>query len=211
MSDKLIQKHLVKGTVEFVIDDEDIHIYTTPRFGHSRETLTVRLSVLNPEPVINKSQLEFVSRVNGEALVSLSLAKPSVEEFNAFVNNLKQKAASEYSAFIGMSAVTRQATPPGNVDEEPPEFGEASTAAIAKTKQVKVENLHNAIELLETYVQGDDIEALLKSLKALADAPNDPALLTAVAQAFNGLESQGAVLTYAPYINIMLSDDPFSY
>lgn len=198
MNDKLTQKHLLKGTVEFEIDDEDIHIRTKPPFG-KEEILTVRLSVLNPEPVINKSSLEFVSRINNEALVSLASGKPNAAEFNAFIGTLKTKVATEYNAFIGMSAV----------NEEPPEFREQSTEEIAKTKKVKVESLESSIQMLETYVDTDEIKPLLDALRELKKAPENQAKLAQVATAFNGLPNQGPVLTYAPYVNIMLSDDPF--
>lgn len=210
MSTKLIQKHLLKGTVEFEIGSEDINILTKSPLNKT-ETLTVRLSILNPEPIINKSHLEFVSRVNGEPLVSLALGKPNTAEFNAFVNTLKQKATTEYGAFVGMSAVTQAEESVSHIDDEPPEFRETSTTDIIKTKQVNVENLENAIYLIETYVNDEDIEPLLTALKVLKQEPDNQAKLVDVATAFNGLKSQGAVLTYAPYVSMMLSDDPLGF
>ena len=59
--------------------------------SRKEETLSVTLAVLNPEPVITRSHLEFVSRVNGEALLSLALSRPNVTEFNNFVSTLKDK------------------------------------------------------------------------------------------------------------------------
>lgn len=203
MHTKLTQKHLLKGRVEFDIQDEDIIVHTLPRFG-KEDTLTVRLSVLNAEPVINKSSLEFVSRVNHEALVSLALGKPNTTEFNAFVNTLKETIASEYHAFIGMSAVTQS-------HAEPPEFRESSTTDIIKTKQVKAKDLAIAIQMIETYIKDDDAQPLLAALKELKQAPEDQAKLVQVATVFNSMENQGAVLTYAPYVSIMLSDDPLEF
>lgn len=73
MSTKLTQKHLFKATHEFEIVDDQINICIKSIFKKDKqETLTVTLAVLNPEPVITRSHLEFVSRVNGEALISLA-------------------------------------------------------------------------------------------------------------------------------------------
>ena len=206
MSTKLTQKQLFKGTREFEIVGDQINICI--KSGFKEETLSVMLAVLEPEPVITRSHLEFVSRVNGEALVSLLLSRPNVSEFNAFVNTLKQRAQAEYSAFSGMSI---QADPAlGNSDEEPPEFDEVSPADISKNKNINVEGVENSIHMLKTYVDNEEIQPLISALESLQQAPEDHAKLVTVATVFDELGScQGAVLTYAPYIGLMLSDDPF--
>ena len=64
--------------------------------------------------------------------------------------------------------------------------------------------------MLETYVSNEEIQPLISALVELKKAPQDHSKLVEVATVFNDLgPSQGAVLTYAPYITIMLSDDPF--
>ena len=208
MKTKLIQKHLIKGTQEFEIVDDSINIRVKSRFKEE-EMLNVMLAVLNSEPIITKTHLQFVSRVNGEPLVSLALSKPNVAEFNEFVSTLKQKAQAEYNTYSGIN-VTSQNTLTNNFDEEPPEFNERSTEDVIKQKTVNVEGLENAINMLQTYVDKDKVKPLLTALELLKEEPQNHEKLVEVATAFNQLgPNQGAVLTYAPYIAIMLSDDPF--
>ena len=211
MRTKLKQKHLLKGTTEYEIIDDYIAIRAKSKLGKNCEdTLTVTLAVLNPEPLITRTHLEFVSRVNGESLLSLALSKPNVNEFNEFVSTLKQRAQEEYSAISGVSVVAKTNMPAGNSDQEPPEFKELSPADISKDKKVNVEGVENAINMLQTYVNNDEVQPLIKALTLLKQAPEDHTKLVKVATVFNELgPSQGAVLTYAPYVTIMLSDDPF--
>ena len=207
MSTKLIQKQLFRGTHEYEIVDEQVNVRVKSRVKD--EAYSVMLAVLDAEPIITKTHLEFVSRVNGEALLSLVLSKPNVSEFNAFVSTLKQRAQAEYNTFSGMNVETKPADMTG-FSEQPPEFDEHSTADIIKNKKVSVEGLDNAIYMLETYVNNEEIQPLLSALATLKQAPRDHAKLVEVATAFNQLgPTQGAVLTYAPYVSIMLSDDPF--
>ncbi len=207
MSTKLTQKHLLKGTREYEIVGDQVNIRVKSR--SKKETLSVTLAVLNPEPVITRSHLEFVSRVNGEALLSLALSRPNVTEFNDFVNTLKQRAQAEYNAISGIS-VAAKSTLTDDLDLEPPEFREVSPADIGKDKTISVEGVENAISMLETYVNNEEIQPLITALESLKQAPENHSKLVEVATVFNELgSSQGAVLTYAPYISIMLSDDPF--
>jgi len=208
MSTKLTQKHLLKGTCEYEIVGEQVNVCVKSRF--KKETFSVMLAVLNPEPLITRSQLEFLSRVNGEALLSLALSRPNVAEFNDFVYTLKQRALTEYNAIAGISVAAKPAALNGNLYEEPPEFDELTPADISKAKTVNVEGVENAINMLETYVNNEEIQPLMAALESLKQAPQDHSKLVEVATVFNELgSSQGAVLTYAPYISIMLSDDPF--
>ncbi len=209
MGIKLVQKHLLKGTTEYEIFDDHIAVRGKSKLGNENgEALTVTLAVLNPEPVITRSHVEFLSRVNGEPLLSLALSKPNVGEFNTFISVLKQKAQEEYNAISGVSVTTSSSN--GNSFEEPPEFGEVSPVDTIKNKKVNVESVENSIEMLQTYVDNEETQALIVALEALKNNPEDHEKLVAVASVFNELgPSQGAVLTYAPYITIMLSDDPF--
>ena len=97
---KLIQKSLFKGTQEYELLDDEVRVRIKSLF-HKKE-LTVTLAILNPEPVINNSRLEFHSRVKCGPLLSLYLNKPNAREFNAFVDAVKQKALKEYNAFAGI-------------------------------------------------------------------------------------------------------------
>ena len=123
MSGRLIQKHLLKGTREYEIVGDQLHVRIKTHFKED-ETLSITLAVLNPEPVITKSQLHFLSRVNGEPLLSLALSKPNVTEFNNFVNAIKHKAQAEFNAISGMTITDNPSL--DSFDEEPPEFDEIS-------------------------------------------------------------------------------------
>ena len=204
MTTKLIQKQLFKGTQEFELVDDAVNIHIKTPFKKD-ETLTVMLAVLNPEPIISKSRLEFTSRVNNEALVSLQLAKPNAEEFNAFVNLLKQKAQEEYNEFAGLTAADTKLE--GNVYDEPPDFEDTGKTTRIVRKPVRVEAVEESINMLSEYIGGAEIDPLLSALKALQSEPENIEHLSRLAREFDALgPSQGAVLTYAPYIGILMSD-----
>ncbi|MCF7997317.1 MAG: hypothetical protein K9L88_21195, partial [Chromatiaceae bacterium] len=61
MLTRLIQKHLFLVTQELDIVGDEVRVCIKSPW--SEEKLTVMLTVLNPEPVIKKSRLEFTSRV----------------------------------------------------------------------------------------------------------------------------------------------------
>lgn len=207
MGVKLTQKQLLRGSIEFEILGEEVLICIKAPFKES-ETNSVELAVLDPEPVITRNQLHFVSRVNGEPLLTLALSKPSVNEFNQFVNIIRKEAQRQYNTYSGIQVSLAPAF--GNSDEEPPEFDEVSLAEISKSKSVNVEGLDNVIAMLKTYVNNEEIIPLLVALESLKQDPQNESKLVQVANVFNELGStQGAVLTYAPYLSVMLSDDPF--
>ena len=98
---KLIQKHLLKGTQEFELRDDEVRVRIKTPF--KEKELSVPLAILNPEPVINKGQLDFHSRVKCGPLLSLYIDNPNAEEFNTFVDKLKERALKEYNAFAGIN------------------------------------------------------------------------------------------------------------
>ena len=98
---KLKQKHLLYGSQELELQDEFVRVKINSRLKGKKE-LDVELAMLNPEPVIEDSQLHFHSRVKCGPLISLYLNKPNKEEFEAFVDAVKAKAQSEYAAFAGL-------------------------------------------------------------------------------------------------------------
>ena len=208
MTSKLVQKHLVKGTREFEIIEDTVVVRSKSRFK-AEEPLTVMLTVLNTEPVISKSLLEFTSRVNNEPLVSLFLAKPNPDEFNAFVNLLKQKIQEEFNAFAGL----KSGIPSGmerNVHEEPPEFDTPDTERTLKSKKITSEGVAEAIRMLTQHIEADEIRPFLSALEALQADPESTSHLGKMISEFEALgPNQGAVLSYAPYISALLSDDPF--
>ena len=103
MSPKLVQKHILHGTQELEIRDNFVKVKIKSLLGGKKE-LDIELAMLNPEPVIDKSMLHFHSRVKCGPLISLYLNKPNPEEFNAFVEAVKDKAKSEYNAFAGLKS-----------------------------------------------------------------------------------------------------------
>jgi hypothetical protein len=139
--------------------------------------------------------------------------KPNAEEFNAFVDELKLRARQEYNAFAGLKAGSLPAGMAANVFEEPPEFDEPGPNRIEKmVKPVSVENIDNAIQMLEQYVDAEEIKPFLTALEALKAEPENESCFGQLVKSFDDLgPRQGAVLTYAPYVSILLSDDPFGY
>ena len=112
---KLIQKSLLKGTQEFELRDDSINVRIKTPF--KEKVRSVELAILNPEPVVNGSTLDFHSRVKCGPLLSLHLNKPNPAEFNAFVEAVKEKALAEYNAFAGIKkkairAYSQRLTPP---------------------------------------------------------------------------------------------------
>lgn len=64
--------------------------------------------------------------------------------------------------------------------------------------------------MLKQYLAEEDIAALIEVLEALAADPRNEALLGQLSDVFDGLGSlQGAVLTYAPYVSIVLAGNLF--
>jgi len=100
MTDRLIQRHLLKGTQEFEIRDDLLRVTSRRLFGGGK-TLEFVLASLNPEPVENAGRLEFYGRVKCGPMLSLDVDKPDPESFQAFVNALKTKIRDEYGAFTG--------------------------------------------------------------------------------------------------------------
>ena len=78
-----------------------------------------------------------------------------------------------------------------------------------KLQSIKVANIDTALQMLKKYLNTQDINSLLSSLETLKTDPQNEAHQEQVINAFNELgHLQGAVLTYAPYLKIFVSD-PF--
>ncbi|TDY00951.1 hypothetical protein [Thiohalophilus thiocyanatoxydans] len=209
MTTKLVQKHLFKGTREFEIVNDVINVRMKTPF--KEEKITVGLTVLDPEPVINKPYLEFNGRAESEPMLSLFLDKPNTEEFNAFVVALQKQILAAGNAVSGLDADSYPAGIAGNVYEEPPEFEESDQKRFKyNNKSIDAAKLESAIQMLERYVEDEEIKPLLFAMNALKDDPKNESCMEQVVNAFNELGIvQGAVLTYAPYISVLLMDDPY--
>ena len=206
---KLVQKQLFKGMREFEVVDATIN--SRIKTLRKEEKLTVDLAMINPEPEVNGEFLEFHSRVKCDPLLSLWIDKPNAKEFNAFVEELKQRVRQEYNLFAGLRAGVLPEGMAANIFEEPPEFDEPGQNRIEKTaKPVSVSSIDSAIQMLELYLDAEEIKPLLNALEALKAEPENKSHFGQLVMAFDDLgPQQGAVLTYAPYVNLLLSDDPY--
>jgi hypothetical protein len=80
----------------------------------------------------------------------------------------------------------------------------------SKLQSINIADIDVAIQMLKKYLDAQDISPLLSALETLKTEPQNESLQTQVIHAFNALNClQGAALTYAPYLNIFVSDDPF--
>ena len=78
------------------------------------------------------------------------------------------------------------------------------------TQNIDPVKIHDSIQMLNEYVKDDSIKPLISVLEALQEDPCNELLLAKVSDALNDLGvMKGAVLTYAPYVWMMLSEDPF--
>jgi len=207
MNIKLVQKQFLKGRREFEIVNDVINVLIKVPF--KEEKITVVLTSLNPDPVINGSLLEFHSRVQSGPIFSLLVDKPNPEKFNHFVNELKRRARQEFNAFAGLKAGPKSERLAGNVYEEPAEFDGPVKKKTAKL--VCVESIDISIQMLNQYLDAEEVKSLLVALEDLKQDPENQSCFEQLVEAFDNLgPRQGAVLTYAPYVNILLTDDPFS-
>ena len=67
-----------------------------------------------------------------------------------------------------------------------------------------------SIELLEQYVKDTSIDPLISVLEELKQEPNNESHLSKLSDTFKELGIiQGAVLTYAPYLSVLLAGNLF--
>ena len=177
MIEKIVQIHPDQGTREFELVDDAIGYRISSPFGD--EELSVVLSVLSPEPVVDGSMMYFISEVNREALIKLFVDLPDARTFEGFVHTVKQRIREE--DFGNLSADNRKST-------------------------ITKEQVDTTIHMLETNLDPANIDELLGALRTLAEAPNDHEQLNRVVEAFNGLGAQqGPVLSYTSFFNTLLS------
>ena len=177
MTNKIVQKHPDRGTREFELVDDAIEYRISSEFAD--EELTVALSVLVPEPVVDGSMMYFISEVNREALIKLFVDLPDKETFAKFVGTVQRRIHEE--SF-------------GNLDAD------------NRKTEVTRDQVDTTIRMLETYLDPTTIEKLLSALRHLSEAPDNREYLSQVIDAFNELGvQQGQVLTYAPFFNTLLS------
>lgn len=72
------------------------------------------------------------------------------------------------------------------------------------------QSINASIQVLKLHLNEEEIMPLLSALEALQQEPGSDSCYEQLSTAFNQLGArQGAVLTYAPYLMAILSDDPF--
>ena len=77
-------------------------------------------------------------------------------------------------------------------------------------RDIDAADIRESVGLLRRYLDEEQIAPVICALEALEKRPEDPVLLGALSQAMDTIGAmQGAVLTYAPYLLVILSDDPF--
>ncbi len=80
----------------------------------------------------------------------------------------------------------------------------------ATIKVVNTSRIDESIEMLQQYLDVEELAPLLEVLRAKAAEPDDEAWLGRLAEVVDGLGGlQGAVLTYAPYVGILLAGVQF--
>jgi hypothetical protein len=79
-----------------------------------------------------------------------------------------------------------------------------------KLQTIKVADIDIALQMIKKYLKADDISQLVAALEMLKTDTRNKIYQEKVTDAFHDLgPMQGAALTYAPYLNIFVSDDPF--
>lgn len=202
---KLVQKRFLKGTREFEIVDDVV--YARTRSLLKEEKSTVNLSAIDPEPVVTGSELEFHGLARSGPLLTLFLHNPNTDDFNAFIDTLRQRILEEQVGFSASESAAHLEGFAGNVHDAPPEFDEPDENHEGTGFQpVNPDRVGDDINMLKTYLNEADIAPLLVSLEALRAAPDSEAAFQQVVEAFNELGfNQGAVLTYAPYLKVLVS------
>ena len=177
MTSRIVQNHPERGTREFELVGDSIEYRITSPF--SDEELSVVLSVLSPEPVVDGPTMYFLSEVNREALIKLFVDLPDAETFAAFVQTVKQRIREE-------------------------DFGRLS--ADNRKLAITQEQVDTTIRMLESNIEPGNIDGLLTTLRGLSEAPDNHEQLNRVVEAFDSLGvQQGPVLTYAPFFCTLLS------
>lgn len=77
-------------------------------------------------------------------------------------------------------------------------------------RDINPDDIEDSIDALKRHVQEESIAPLLSALEALKQDPGNESLIVALTDTFSALGIvQGAVLTYAPYLSVILSNDLF--
>ena len=81
---------------------------------------------------------------------------------------------------------------------------------INNTHNIDVVEIGVSIEQIKKYITDSSVDPVIAVLEMLQQTPSNEMLLIQLAETLNNIGVfQGAVLTYAPYISFLISDDPF--
>ena len=207
---KLKQTQFLKGSREFEIVDDTL--FVSIKSFLKEEKLTVDLSTIDPEPVVKGLELKFYAPNRGHSIFSLLVNKPNAEEFNHFVDTLKQTIYggdnTDAAIETEISESVREEALHRNVYEEAPIFGEHDdTQEKEAFKPIIVRRLQEDFTMLKTYLDENDIKPLLDALETLLSEPENEAAFMKMLNVFNELGfHQGPVLTYAPYVKVLVAE-----
>lgn len=77
-------------------------------------------------------------------------------------------------------------------------------------QDIDVVRIDESVQLLKEYVKDTSIEPFVSALEALSQDPQNESLLVQLTETFASLGIvQGAILTYAPYLALLLANDLF--
>lgn len=78
------------------------------------------------------------------------------------------------------------------------------------TQEIDIDKVDISIKLLNEYIKDVSVEPVISVLEAIKKEPNNETLLKQLKEALDNLGIfKGAVLTYAPYVSILVSNDLF--
>ena len=208
MASRLVQAQFLKGKQEFEIFEDVVNVRAKTLFKEKEKS--VSLLIIDSEPVTEEPYLHFLDSVRRDPVLTLYLNRPNPSEFNAFVDELKQRVMAK-NAIRGQTTADVRSPLGGNSYDKPPDDVEPQRIRVARIQtNINVERVDGDIQMLRQYVNESEVEPLITALEALKTDPQSEANQMRVVEVFNGLGLwQGSVLTYAPYVGILLSDDVF--
>ena len=206
---KLKQTQFLKGSREFEIVNDTLIVTIKSLF--KEEKLTVELSTLDPEPVVKGNELKFYVPNRGHSIFSLLVNKPNEEEFNRFVNTLKQKTSggdtTDVTIETDIAESVREEALNRNVYDIPLFDQHDDTQEKEEYQPIIVRRLQEDVTMLKMYLDENDIKPLLDSLETLLDEPDNEEAFVKMLTIFDGLGfHQGPVITYAPYIKVLVAE-----